>query len=100
MGAQERLEEIRNHNFYRIYSDYDNTTFEVTGIEEAKGRVDVDNTDPDLLKITVTICWKQVGGRIIGEDLNLDGDLDTGEDSNGNEQLDSPVQIVTLMAKR
>ncbi len=100
MGAQEKLEEIRNYNFYKIYSDYDDTTFEVTGIEETKGRVDVDNTNPDLLEITVTICWKQVGGRIIGEDLDLDGDLDTGEDSNGNGQLDSPVQIVTLMAKR
>lgn len=100
MGAQEKLEEIRNHNFHKIYLDYDDTTFGVAGIEEAEGRVDVDNTNPDLLEITVTVCWKQVGGRVIGEDLNLDGDLDTGEDSNGNGQLDSPVQIITLMAKR
>lgn len=100
MGAQQKLEEIREHNFYNIYSDYNGTTFGVTGIAEAKGRVDIDNTNPDLLKITVTVCWKQVGGRIIGEDLNLDGDLDAGEDSNGNGRLDSPVQIITLMAKR
>jgi hypothetical protein len=58
MGAQEKLEEIRNHNFYKIYQDYYNgSTFGVTGIAEAKGRVDVDNTNPDLLEITVTICW-------------------------------------------
>lgn len=99
MGAQEKLEEIRNHNFGKIYSDYNGTTFDVTGID-AEGRVDVDNADADLLKIAVTICWRQVGGRIVGEDLNLDGDLDAGEDSNGNGQLDSPAQIVTLMARK
>jgi Tfp pilus assembly protein PilV len=100
MGAQEKLEEIRNHNFYKIYQDYYNgSTFGVTGIAEAKGRVDVDNTNPDLLEITVTICWKQVGGRIIGEARDVGGNL-VIEDIDGDGKIESPVQLVTLMTKR
>ncbi len=53
-----------------------------------------------LLKIKVTCCWKEKGGRIIGEDKNLNGQLDIGEDINGNGELDSPVKLVTYIANK
>lgn len=123
-GAQEKLEEIRNHNFDTMVGDYspggsDGNTFTIdpTNWLTAENQTAVIyilnpqtdvilNTSPtanpglDLYKITITICWRQKGGRIFGEDGNLDGVFDAGEDINGNDRLDSPAQLVTLMAKR
>lgn len=101
-GCQRKLEEIHDESFGQIFASYDGATFEVAGLRDAdsEGVVEVDNTDPDLLVISVTVCWRQKGGRIFGEDSDLDGVLDAGEDDNGNGQLDSPAQLVTLMARR
>lgn len=101
-AVQGKIEEIRDYNFYDIYSDYDGQTFPVNEIAvgNSLGVVYVDNTDPDLLEITVSICWRQRGNRIIGEDLDLDGVLDPGEDLNGNGIIDSPAQLVTLITAR
>lgn len=106
-GAQKKMEEIRNYDFDDIYSDYNGATFEVAGLHEEgsenkEGSIVVDNTNSNLLKVTVTVCWKQKDGRIFGEDSDLDGILDAGEgeDSNENGKLDSPVQLVTWMANR
>lgn len=100
-GAQDKMEEIRNLSFDQI-AGQDGTNFETDGLRDSdsEGIVEVDSSNPDLLVVTVTICWRQKGGRIIGEDSNLNGNLDTGEDVNGNNQLDSPAQLVTLMARR
>jgi len=66
---------------------------------ESKGRVEVSNTPySDLKRIRLIGCFKS-RQRIIGEDKDLDGILDTGEDSNGNGRLDSPLEIVTLIAR-
>jgi prepilin-type N-terminal cleavage/methylation domain-containing protein len=104
--AMAKIEEVRNDTYANIKTDYDSTgcgrpscgkPFDITGLM-GKGVSYVDNTNPDLLKITVTVCWRQRNGRIIGEDTNLNGQLDAGEDKNGNGMLDSIAQVVTYIA--
>ena len=51
-------------------------------------------------QITITVCWRQSRGKIIGEDTDLDGQLDVGEDTNINGILDSVAQIVTKIARK
>ncbi len=51
--------------------------------------------NPSLAQITVSYCWRQKNGLFVGEDVDLDGNLDPGEDTNGNGIIDSPVQLVT-----
>ncbi len=47
--------------------------------------------------VTVTFCWRQSNGRLMGEDSNLNGALNTGEDVNGNGTIDSPVQLIAYI---
>ena len=57
-----------------------------------------------LKNIRVVICWRGRGGRVVGEDLNLNGVLDSNEKDppvgNGDEILDSPCVLTTAIAKR
>ena len=101
ISAQAVLEEMRNTAFTSIYSTYEGYEFSVSGMAAAsgRGRVDVDNTNTSLLNVTVGVCWRQKGGRIIGECYSAAGNV-TFNDTNGNGVLDSPVQISTLMAQR
>ncbi len=96
LGTQTLISQIEDSAFNQIFSNYNNTTFSLSGLTGA-GVTYVDNSDPDLLKITNTFCWRQKSGRVIGEDKNLNGQLNAGEDSNGNGILDSPVQLATLI---
>ena len=93
------LEQMRTDSFSNIVHDYDGLVFSVNAIPSSTGVVVVDNTNPELLQVTISICWRQ-GNRIIGEDTNLNGVLDTGEDTNGNGIIDSPVQLVAQIANR
>jgi len=97
-GAQKEMERIHSLAFSSISAG----TFEIDAIAgaDSEGIVEVCNADPELLVVTVTVCWRQRNGRIIGENSDLDDgvfDLVT-EDENGNGRLDSPAQIVTLVA--
>jgi type II secretory pathway pseudopilin PulG len=98
-AAQGLLEEIRTDFFPQIVDDYDLLIFAVNGIPSSRGVVYVDDTNPELLRITISICWRQ-NLRVIGEDKNLNGVLNTGEDANSNGIIDSPVEIVALVANR
>ncbi len=106
-GAQKEMEKIRNLAFSQISAE-DGNSFEIAGIADAdsEGVIEVDSSNPDLLVVTVTVCWRQKGGRVIGEDNGsgggtlLNGNLDGTEDTNGNNILDSPAQIVTLFSER
>lgn len=93
------VEEIRNAPFSQIITDYDGLNFIVNDIPASRGVVYVSDDNPELLRVTVSVCWRQ-GQRIIGEDTNLDGVLNAGEDANGNGLIDSTVQIVTLVANK
>jgi prepilin-type N-terminal cleavage/methylation domain-containing protein len=99
-AAQGLIEEIRSAPFTQIISDYNGLNFIVNNIPSSRGVVYVDDTDPELLEVTISVCWKQ-GKRIIGEDTNLNGVLDSGEDKSPyNQIIDSPVELVTRIANR
>ena len=89
------MTEIDNASFTQILASYNNASFDIANIN-GKGIVYIDDSAPNILKITAVVSWKQGNGRIIGEDSNLNGQLDAGEDKNGNGSLDSLVQFVTL----
>ena len=93
------LEQMRTDSFSRIVNDYDGLVFSVNAIPSSTGVVVVDNTNPELLQVTISVCWRQ-GNRVIGEDTNLNGVLDAGEDTNGNGIIDSPVQLVAQIVNR
>lgn len=93
-AAKNKIEEIKGADHSAITSTYNNTSFAVAGIN-GRGVIYVDPTNSPLLRIKVVVCWKLSSGRVIGEDVNLNGVLNAGEDTNGNSQLDSYVQIVT-----
>ncbi|MFH1655613.1 MAG: type II secretion system protein [Candidatus Omnitrophota bacterium] len=98
-AARAQTEHIEEHDFDNIKIDYDNEAFPLVNLT-GMGVSYVDDTDPDLLLVTVTVCWRQQRGRVIGEDSDVDGVLDAGEDTNGNGMLDSVAQIVTKIARR
>ncbi|HAJ57806.1 MAG TPA: hypothetical protein DCL35_08635 [Candidatus Omnitrophica bacterium] len=103
-SAQKVLEEIRSSTFSGIASAYNGYNFSVSGIEvnESLGFVYIDDTDASLLNITIGVCWRQRGAKIIGECRDSGGSLvfDSTSDANSNGILDSPVQFSTLMAQR
>jgi len=83
-GAQAKIEEIYSHDFNNVASDYaaggtpgDNDM--ISGWSALHSRIVslVDNgldhdglTCSDLIQVTVSVCWKERGGRVIGEDSN------------------------------
>lgn len=90
-AAQKKIEEVRDHTFTDIYNYYSaNPNFTVDGISagNSNGLVEVDNTNPNLLILTVTVCWRQKSNRIIGGDAVL------------NPLASSPVRLVTYIANR
>jgi prepilin-type N-terminal cleavage/methylation domain-containing protein len=112
---QARLEEARTVNFANLSSWCGSTTgfSVVTNDYGSPTQLGVGNitcedvADPftgttylDMMKVRVVISFKS-RNRVIGEDANLNGQLDSGEDDshypNGAGQLDSPVEGVTLI---
>jgi len=98
-AAQGLIEEMRSTPFLQIVTAYDRLGFTVNGIPSSRGIVYVDDSNPELLLVTVSVCWRQ-GNRVIGEDKNLNGILDAGEDINGNGMIDSTVELATQVANR
>jgi len=98
-AAMGLMEEIRSSAFPQIVDNYNGLNFIVNDIPQSRGVVYVDDTNPELLQVTISVCWLQ-GNRVIGEDTNLNGQLDAGEVDNGNNIIDSPVQLVTIIANR
>jgi len=98
-AAQGLIEEIRSTPFPQIVTNYDQLNFTVNGINNSRGVVYIDDSNPEFLLATISACWQQ-GNRIIGEDLNLNGVLNSGEDANGNGIIDSTVKLVTQIANR
>jgi hypothetical protein len=98
-AAQGLIEEIRNTPFPQIIDNYSNLNFIVNDIPSSRGVVYIDDTNPELLKVIISVCWRQ-GTIIMGEDKNLNGVLNAGEDANGNGIIDSPVELSTLISNR
>ena len=95
IAAKSKMAAIDNTAFAQIYANFNNVAFNVTGFN-GKGVTYVNNATPSILTITTVVCWKQPNGRMFGEDTNLNGQLNTGEDRNGNGTLDSRVQFTTV----
>ncbi|MEW6008614.1 MAG: hypothetical protein AB1629_03165 [Candidatus Omnitrophota bacterium] len=100
-SANAKLEEIRQYNFANTYNYYNAATFEVAALPtgSSKGSIAIDNTNPNLLKVYIAVCWRSSDGRIIGEDKNLDGSLSPVEDVNSNNKIDSPIYLSTYVAR-
>lgn len=108
-SAQAKMEEMRDYTFSQIATDYGQggllNIFPSAGLDEnRKGKIyiqDVSNPlDGSLLQVRVVVCWQDHGGRVVGEDSNLNGSLDAGEDTDGDNEIDSPCELITLMAQR
>ncbi|OIO34595.1 MAG: hypothetical protein AUJ70_00770 [Candidatus Omnitrophica bacterium CG1_02_40_15] len=101
-ACQAKLEEIRSSTFSNVYATYNGASFNPQGFAsgEAKGAISINNSNPILLQVFVSVSWRTRSNRVIGEDRNLNGSRDAGEDLNGNLRLDSPGQLATLMAQR
>jgi type II secretory pathway pseudopilin PulG len=99
-GLQAKIEEIRRMDFNSL-SALNATVFDITGFpaDNAKGAVEVTDTAyVDLKRVRLIACFKS-RSRVVGEDRNLNGMLNSGEDVNGNSRLDSPAELVTLIAR-
>ncbi len=92
-GVKNKVEEIKASTFENIFTNYNNHTFTITGLNGI-GVIYVDNSNAKLVEVKVVFCWRLSDGRVIGEDANLNGVLNNGEDKNGNGQIDSYVQII------
>jgi hypothetical protein len=93
-AVKNKMEEVKATPFSQIHDTYNNATFTAAGLNGI-GVVYVDNTNSKLLVVKVVFCWRLLNGRVVGEDKNLNGVLNAGEDKNGNNQIDSYVQLVT-----
>ncbi|MCX5694564.1 MAG: hypothetical protein NT014_05540 [Candidatus Omnitrophica bacterium] len=99
-AAQGLIEEIRfTSPLPDVVTKYKGLKFSVNGIPSSSGVVYVDDTNSDFLLVTISVCWRQ-GNKIIGEDKNLNGELDAGEDTNDNLMIDSPAELVTQVTSR
>jgi prepilin-type N-terminal cleavage/methylation domain-containing protein len=104
-ALQARMEEIKREDFETL-SSLHGTPFDLSGFSanNAKGRVEVYDvtlrTPPTetLKRIRLVACFR-TRGRLLGEDSNLDGAFDAGEDLNGNGRMDGPVELVTIIAR-
>ncbi len=104
-SIQNKMEEIRRTDFAAISTTFDNTPFVPSGFSagNAMGSISVEEAidgDATLLRVFLSVSWRESSNRIIGEDADLDGHLDGGEDTNTDGELSSPAQIITLMANR
>jgi prepilin-type N-terminal cleavage/methylation domain-containing protein len=100
-AAQQRMEEIRNTSFDSIVGAYNNQTFTISNwlsTQDYIGKSFVTTVVANqLLKATVVICWRQGGGRIIGQAQDSGGNLVLIDDT---ENAQSPCVLVTYIARR
>jgi hypothetical protein len=111
--AQQKLEELRNlrDSGMPLAAGHYSETLDNWSSFDHRVAIDIfdDGSDPDgrsnadLYWISISVSWRQKGGRIIGEDngagagVALNGICDGTEDVNTNTFLDSPARIITLM---
>lgn len=113
-AAQATLEDVKMTNFDCIFTSsrpsptcpggciscfYNGDTFDIGGITDAKGRVEIEATAYDDLRNVRIVSSFRSRNRIIGEDQNLNGALELIEDKNGNDRLDSVSELVTLISR-
>ena len=95
LACKNKMAAIEDTAFTLVPGNFNNTTFTAPDLNGI-GVVYVDSSNPDLIEVTASFSWRERTGRVIGEDLDLDGQIDTGEDSNSNGRLDSMVQLTLV----
>ncbi len=100
--ARAKLEEIRGSVFDNIVTTYNLKVFNISGIN-GKIRTEasyVIGSNNQLIDIRAVACWRQKGGRIIGEG-KIDGiGALVFSDLNGNGKIESPIELVTAVSKK
>lgn len=99
-AVQAKTEEIKKTPFDNLLS-LNGTTFNLNPFpaSDAKGFIEVtDTTYSDLKRVRVIAAFKS-RLRLIGEDKNLNGVLDPGEDTDNNGALYWPIEVVTFIAR-
>jgi hypothetical protein len=102
--AQSKIEEIRNTEYDLITTNFASggtpgNTFDLSP-GQGKGVIYIDSSVANLLEVSVVVCWRNKDGRVIGEDKDLDGALDAGEDLDGDSRIDSTVNLTLKIARR
>ncbi|MCB9757180.1 MAG: hypothetical protein H6753_01995 [Candidatus Omnitrophica bacterium] len=98
-AARDRMETIKSTAYANLVSTYNNVPFTVTGFT-GQGISYVTVLNAKNTEVVVSVSWRQKNGRVYGEDKNLNGVIDNGEDVNSDGRLNSPVDIVTRIFKR
>ncbi|MEW5895476.1 MAG: hypothetical protein AB1650_06945 [Candidatus Omnitrophota bacterium] len=98
-AAQSRMDQIKATNYSLVSSSFNGISFAIPNLNGI-GVTYIDNSVADLLDVNVVICWRNKNDRLYGEDGNLNGVLDVGEDLNVNLRLDSPVELHTRIFQR
>ncbi len=106
-AIQAKAEEIKKTNFDGLslgespfnLTDYGFPSPSEPGEVTSKGNITVSSTGYSDLKIVRLIACFKSRGRLIGEDSNLNGILNSGEDINNNGRLDSSIEVITLIAR-
>lgn len=104
-AIQAKMEEVKKMDFTQVTNNlsgsFDLSKYGFT-TSASKGRIDVEENfggySGELTRVRISASFNS-RGRVIGEDKDLSGTLGTGEDTNGNNFLDSPVELVTLISK-
>ena len=107
--AQHQMESLKNAAFNDLYaasyppagnpvshafSTGDSSVSGVYFVEQLRDKNNQLLTD--IVKVRVVVC-SRAGTRMLGEDANLNGTLDPGEDANGDNRLSSPLELLTLV---
>ena len=107
--AKNVMEQIRAHQDYNdMIPTYHNIDWLLPGSPNILGHSYVEFNkdfiqagDPKELKVTVSVCWKENDGRIIGEcKVDQNGNFVVGPDSNGNGIMDSPIELLSYISQR
>ncbi|MBN1870751.1 MAG: type II secretion system protein [Candidatus Omnitrophica bacterium] len=106
---QGRMEDIRQRDYADIVALYDATASgdpaETFDLDPLTGKAAVYITqfnagDDNLMQIKIVGSWKAQQDRIMGEDLDLDGVEDTGEDVDGDGDFSSMAMVISCIAAR
>ena len=99
-AVQSKMEEIKKTAFDNL-SALNGTTFDLDGFTglTAKALIEVSDTGYTDLKIVRISASFKSRFQTVGEDKDFNGVLNSGEDADPNGRIDSPVELVTLIAK-
>lgn len=100
-ALQAEMESLRETPFDSLLL-LDGTSFTLGGFPSGSsmGFIDIYATPySDLIYVRLVGSWRQKSGRIIGEDINLDGMLQPSEDSDLDNTMDSPAEIATFISR-